>query len=97
MGGFRKFICFEKTVVAELDWPCFPYLRGGHYHRGMFTEDDQPANQDCPRDAPLKKGVLHYLCHVLSHENKHAVLLSQDLCVRLGARIWWIPSPPQDV
>jgi hypothetical protein len=91
--GFCKLICFEKTVVAEMDWSCFLYLRGGHYHQGIYSEDDQPANWNCPQDAPLNEGVLHYLCHVLSHENKHAVLLLQDVCVRLGARIWWIPPP----
>jgi hypothetical protein len=95
MGGVCKFICFEKTVVAKMDWSCFLHLRGEHYHQGIFSKDDQPANRNCPRDAPLKEGVLHYLCHVLSHENKRAVLLSQDVCTRLGARIWWIP--PQDV
>jgi hypothetical protein len=93
MGYFCKFICFEKTVVAKMDWSCFLHLQGGHYHRGIFSEDDQPDNRNCPQDAPLNEGVLHYLCHDLSQKNKHMVLLLQDVCVRLGARIWWIPPP----
>jgi hypothetical protein len=75
--GFCKFICFEKTDIAEIDWSCIPHSQGGYYHQGILTKDDQPANQYCPRDAPFVEGGLHYLYHVLSHENKRTVLLSQ--------------------
>jgi hypothetical protein len=78
-GSFCKFICFEKTDVAEMDWSCIPHLQGGPYHRGILTEDDQPANWYCPRDAPFVEGELHYLYHVLSHKNKCAVLLLQEI------------------
>ena len=46
--GFCKFNCFEKTVVAVVDWSCISHLQGGYYHPGMLTEDDQPANWICP-------------------------------------------------
>jgi hypothetical protein len=60
-----------------MDWSCIPHLQRGYYHWGILTKDDQPANQYCPRDAPFVEGELHYLYHVLSHENKRTVLLSQ--------------------
>jgi len=92
--GFHKFICFEKTDVASMDWSCyFPFVNTALV-TGYVSESDPMAYRSYPWDVALHGGFIALFFHVLSHENKHAVLLTWFFrCVRLGARSWRIPPP----
>ena len=88
-SGFHKFICFEKTDVASMDLSCyFPFVSTALI-TGYVSESDLMAYRSYPRDVALHGGFIALPFHVLSHENKRAVLLTWILlCVRLGARSW---------
>ena len=74
--GFHKFICFEKTDVASMDWSCyFPFVSTALI-TGYVSESDLMAYRSYPRDVALHEGFIALLFHVLSHENKRTVLLT---------------------
>ncbi len=90
-----RFICFEETDVAEMDWSYISPLHFGALLIGVLPPRVTRWRIDCThKTPPHAEEMSDYLSHVLSHENKHAVPLKWDLwCVRLGARVGWFPPP----
>ena len=56
--GFHKFICFEKTDVASMDWSCyFPFVSTALI-TGYVSESDLMAYWSYPRDVFVSTALI---------------------------------------
>ena len=95
--GFRKFICFEKTDVASMDWSCyFPFVSTALI-TGYVSESDPMAYWSYPRDVALHEGSIALLFSMFSPTRISARSCSHgfSMCEIRSQEL--ADSPPQDV